>query len=68
MYEAGFATSLTAYEDAVAALFAALDRMEVRLCRQRYLLGAHITEADWRFFPAEWGVGDWQIPRKQRLR
>ena len=24
--------------------------MEVRLRRQRYLLGAHITEADWRFF------------------
>jgi putative glutathione S-transferase len=50
VYKAGFATSTAAYEDAVAALFAALDRMEARLHRQRYLLGAHITEADWRFF------------------
>jgi len=50
VYKAGFATSTAAYEDAVVALFAALDRMEARLHRQRYLLGAHITEADWRFF------------------
>ena len=50
MYKAGFATSPVAYADAVAALFAALDRMEARLERQRYLMGAHITEADWRFF------------------
>ena len=50
VYKAGFATSPTAYADAVAALFAALDRMEARLERQRYLMGAHITEADWRFF------------------
>ena len=50
VYKAGFATSTTAYEDAVHALFAALDRMETRLERQRYLMGARITEADWRFF------------------
>jgi len=50
VYKAGFAASTAAYEDAVAALFAALDRMEARLHRQRYLMGAHITEADWRFF------------------
>jgi putative glutathione S-transferase len=50
VYKAGFATTPAAYEDAVAALFAALDRMEARLHRQRYLLGAQITEADWRFF------------------
>ena len=50
VYKAGFATSPAAYEDAVAALFASLDRMEARLQRQRYLLGAQITEADWRFF------------------
>ena len=50
VYKAGFATSPAAYEDAVAALFAALDRMEARLERQRYLMGTHITEADWRFF------------------
>ena len=39
VYKAGFATSTTAYEDAVHALFAALDRMEARLERQRYLMG-----------------------------
>ena len=50
VYKAGFATSPAAYGDAVEALFAALDRMEARLKRQRYLMGAHITEADWRFF------------------
>ena len=50
VYKAGFASSATAYEDAVDALFAALDRMEARLDRQRYLMGKHITEADWRFF------------------
>ena len=50
VYKAGFAASPAAYEDAVAALFDSLDRMETRLHRQRYLLGAHITEADWRFF------------------
>ena len=50
VYKAGFATSSAAYEHAVAALFAALDRMEARLQQQRYLLGANITEADWRFF------------------
>ena len=50
VYKAGFARSATAYEDAVDALFAALDRMEARLDRQRYLMGKHITEADWRFF------------------
>ena len=50
VYKAGFATSPAAYEEAVAELFAALDRMEARLFRRRYLVGAHITEADWRFF------------------
>jgi len=34
----------------VIALFAALDRMEARLATRRYLLGAVITEADWRLF------------------
>lgn len=50
VYRCGFATEQTAYEDAYAALFAALDRVEARLCRQRYLAGSQITEADWRLF------------------
>jgi glutathione S-transferase len=33
-----------------AALFEALDVVEERLSRQRYLVGARATEADWRLF------------------
>ncbi len=50
VYKAGFATTQDAYEDAYDALFAALDRVEDRLARGRYLLGDHLTEADWRLF------------------
>ena len=32
-------------------LFAALDELEARLGRQRYLVGRQLTEADWRLFP-----------------
>jgi len=50
VYRSGFATSVEAYEDSVTKLFDALDRMEDRLSTRRYLMGARITEADWRFF------------------
>src|SRR5699024_6707739 len=50
VYKAGFATSQTAYEEAAEALFDTLDRLDERLARQRYLVGARITEADWRLF------------------
>ena len=50
VYKCGFATSQTAYEDAFAALFAALDEVEARLAGQRYLVGDRLTEADWRLF------------------
>ena len=50
VYRSGFATSVEAYEDAVAKLFDALDRMEERLSTRRYLMGDRMTEADWRFF------------------
>jgi glutathionyl-hydroquinone reductase len=50
VYRAGFATSQGAYEEAFRALFAALDEVEQRLARQRYLVGRDITEADWRLF------------------
>jgi len=46
VYRAGFAVEQSAYEDAVRALFAALDGYEARLQRQRFLLGAQLTEAD----------------------
>ena len=50
VYRAGFATSQDAYEEAARGVFATLDQLEDRLSRQRYLVGADITEADWRLF------------------
>lgn len=50
VYKAGFATTQAAYDEAVSHLFQTLDQLEQRLSRQRYLTGAHITEADWRLF------------------
>jgi putative glutathione S-transferase len=51
VYRCGFATTQEAYERAFDALFAALDEMEARLDRSRYLAGDRVTEADWRLFP-----------------
>ncbi|MCG8312940.1 MAG: glutathione S-transferase family protein [Pseudomonadales bacterium] len=50
VYKAGFATTQDAYSEAVANVFGVLDQLEQRLSDQRYLLGSHITEADWRLF------------------
>lgn len=50
VYRCGFATEQAAYEEAFEQLFSALDEIEVRLSRRRYLLGERITEADWRLF------------------
>jgi glutathionyl-hydroquinone reductase len=50
VYRAGFAGTQQAYEEAFGELFAALDTLEERLGRQRYLAGDIITEADWRLF------------------
>lgn len=50
VYKAGFATTQAAYEEAVFALFEALDELEDNLAHRRYLLGDQITEADWRLF------------------
>ncbi|MBE1301577.1 MAG: glutathione S-transferase family protein [Alteromonadaceae bacterium] len=50
VYKAGFATTQEAYEEAVYALFAGLDKVEQILSEQRYLVGKEITEADWRLF------------------
>jgi putative glutathione S-transferase len=51
VYRAGFATAQAAYEDAFRGVFSALDDIERRLARQRYVAGARLTEADWRLFP-----------------
>jgi glutathionyl-hydroquinone reductase len=50
VYRAGFATAQEAYEEAFRAVFGALDELERRLARQRYLAGKDITEPDWRLF------------------
>jgi len=50
VYKSGFATTQEAYEEAVTALFAALDQIDLRLSGSRYLVGETITEADWRLF------------------
>jgi putative glutathione S-transferase len=50
VYRAGFATRQDAYEEAFRALFATLDEIEAQLSRQRCLVGASLTEADWRLF------------------
>ena len=50
VYRTGFASSQDAYERAFVKLFDALDEVEQRLSGQRYLVGAELTEADWRLF------------------
>jgi putative glutathione S-transferase len=51
VYRAGFATTQAAYDAAVAQVFDTLDWLEERLTANRYLLGARVTEADWRLLP-----------------
>jgi glutathionyl-hydroquinone reductase len=50
VYRAGFATSQQAYEKAVFSLFETLNRLEVRLQKQRYLFGNALLETDIRSF------------------
>ena len=50
VYKAGFATTQTAYEAAVAPLFETLDWLEDRLSQSRFLCGDALTEADIRLF------------------
>lgn len=50
VYRAGFATTQKSYESAVRKLFDALDQIDARLSKQRYLVDRQLTEADWRLF------------------
>ncbi|WP_051476800.1 glutathione S-transferase C-terminal domain-containing protein [Arthrobacter sp. Br18] len=50
VYRCGFAGSQATYEAAYDRLFSALDWLEERLTRQRFLVGDTITEADVRLF------------------
>ncbi|MEM1399709.1 MAG: glutathione S-transferase family protein [Pseudomonadota bacterium] len=54
VYRCGFATTTEAYEEAFDSLFAALDRLEERLSKGRYLVGDRLTEADWRLVVTLW--------------
>ncbi|MFP3548871.1 glutathione S-transferase C-terminal domain-containing protein, partial [Rhizobium sp. SIMBA_035] len=50
VYRCGFAGSQEAYDAAYTRLWNAMDWLEERLSRQRYLVGDSITEADVRLF------------------
>jgi putative glutathione S-transferase len=50
VYRAGFATAQEAYAEGCRAVFAALEWIEDLLSRHRFLVGARLTEADWRLF------------------
>ena len=51
VYRCGLAKSQAAYEEAFNKLFAALDELDARLDRRRWLVGDRFTEADLRLFP-----------------
>jgi glutathionyl-hydroquinone reductase len=50
VYKAGFTTRQRVYERACKQLFDALDELETRLSKSRYLFGNRIVETDWRLF------------------
>lgn len=50
VYRCGFATTQSAYDSAFNLLFDELEQIEEKLTNQPYLLGADLTEADWRLF------------------
>jgi putative glutathione S-transferase len=50
VYRAGFATRQRPYEIACRRVFEALDELEERLSKSRYLFRDRIVEADWRLF------------------
>src|SRR5258708_2860734 len=51
VYRCGLAKSQSAYEESFGTLFAALDVLEERLGRRRWLVGGRFSEADLRLFP-----------------
>lgn len=50
VYRCGFATRQAEYEKSFHLLFEALNTLESRLSKTRYLFGAGAVEADWRLF------------------
>ncbi len=51
VYRAGFARQQAIHDEEVERVFEALDALERRLERRRYLFGTTVTETDWRLFP-----------------
>ncbi|RMH41683.1 MAG: glutathione S-transferase family protein [Deltaproteobacteria bacterium] len=51
VYKCGFAGTQAAYDEAEAALFAALDELDATLAGRTWLVGDALTEADIRLFP-----------------
>lgn len=51
VYRCGFATSQSAYDEAVTPLFDTLDWLETQLDKTRFLCGSEPLEADWRLLP-----------------
>ncbi len=50
VYKAGFASTQNAYNENVHNLFDALQQLDHKLSKQRYLTGNKLTEADWRLW------------------
>jgi putative glutathione S-transferase len=50
VYRTGFATRQRPYETHCRKVFAALDQLEQRLSKNRYLFEKRMVEADWRLF------------------
>jgi len=50
-YKAGFSSNQDVYEKAYETYFAALDRLNERLSKSKFLTGDSVTEADLRLFP-----------------
>ncbi len=51
VYQTGFARTQEAYNESVVKVFKTLDKLDEQLSKSQFLLGEHITEADWRLFP-----------------
>jgi glutathionyl-hydroquinone reductase len=51
VYHCGYAKSQQEYDIAFDRLYSALDTLEERLSKHRYLIGNQLTEPDWLLFP-----------------
>lgn len=51
VYRCGFATTQSAYDEAIGPLFETMEFLNDRLGNSRFLVGDTTTEADWRLLP-----------------